>query len=325
MLQMQPTEPEPAVQPKLSFMTAGAAILLFAAIIGAQDFIESLPNRPPVPLTTAQVSLKPVQLSTSGLAPLEMVGAWSLTSTGARIAGVSGMAVDGEELVAITDVGGVVRMPKQLRRRMPAQLFDLPSGPGDGRVKSNRDAEAILRDPAGRGWWVAFEKRDTLWLYDKGFTRALGQVAVPDSKLGNNTGIEGLAALGATILAFPESGREALRFRDGRWDEVRRADSRRVSDAVAIDGGLILLVERRLTLFGLKNALALVDARGPVLRTLWRKRLPADWRDNVEAIAAERTEGGYRLWLATDDNFHPRLRTVLMVIDVPAAALPGRG
>ena len=24
-------------------------------------------------------------------------------------------------------------------------------------------------------------------------------------------------------------------------------------------------------------------------------------------IAAERTAGGYRLWLATDDNFHPRL------------------
>ena len=322
---LQPTEPEPAVQAKFSFGTALAAILLFAAVVRAHAIIEAMPNQPQVPRTAAQVSLQPVGLTSAGLAPLELVGAWQLTSAGARIAGVSGMAAHGDELVAITDIGTVIRMPKQLRGKMAAIVFSLPAGPGDGHVKSNRDAEAILRDPAGRGWWVAFERHDELWLYDGNFSRALGRAEIPDSNLGNNTGIEGLAAQAGAILAFPESGREALRFSGGRWDRVRLEGSRRVSDAVALDGGLMLLVERRLTLTGFHNALALMDARGPVLKTVWRRRLPVGWRDNIEAIAAERTAGGYRLWLATDDNFHPRLRTLLMVIDVPAAALPGRG
>jgi hypothetical protein len=79
------------------------------------------------------------------------------------------------------------------------------------------------------------------------------------------------------------------------------------------------------TAFGFKNALALVEQHGSSFRTLWRKPLPVAWRDNFEALAAEPIAGGgYRLWMMSDDNFHPRLRTMLLVVDVPAAALPKR-
>jgi hypothetical protein len=94
---------------------------------------------------------------------------------------------------------------------------------------------------------------------------------------------------------------------------------------VQVGKDTILLVERRLTTAGFRNALALVRAEGRDFRTLWRKRLPVSWRDNLEAAAAEPIAGGgYRLWMMSDDNFHPRLRTVLLVVDIPPEALRKR-
>jgi hypothetical protein len=313
------------VQPKFSFAALLGGLIIFAVVVYADDWLDTLPNLPPVPLTMGEVLVEPVLLPAGDLAPLKLVGAWQLTSLGARIAGVSGLAVDGQGLVAIGDTGVVVRLPKVIRPGMQAAVRELPAGPGDPRAKINRDSEAVLSDPDGRGWWVAFERNNQLWLYDHRFSRALGAIAIPDRRLGRNSGIEGLAASQGAILAFPESGRGPLRLSGGRWREGRRDRRAPVADAAAIGERHFMLVERRITLRGFSNALVLVEANGDLLRTLWRKRLPVSWRDNVEGIAAERTPAGYRLWLATDNNFHRRMRTLLIVIDVPAAALPGEG
>lgn len=300
-------------------------IALFAAVLAGNKLFESLPDRQAAPPAVALLELEPVEISAPKLAPLVLVGAWRLTSPEPRFGGVSGLAVDGDELVAITDAGVVLRFPKAVRRQLPLRVGDLPAGPGDERFKKNRDSEAIARDPRHRGWWVAFENRDQLWLFDPGFNRALQRVAVPRGLLSFNTGIEGLAIGEGGLLAFPESGGSALVWRQGQWLKASLQSRTPVSEAIWLEDGAILLVERRLTAAGFSNALALVRADGATFRTLWRKRLPVGSRDNVEALAAEPIAGGgYRLWMMSDDNFHPRQRTVLLIADVPAEALPNR-
>ena len=70
----QATEAEPRVQPKFSLVTAVAGLALFAAIVWADVFIDTLPDGPPTPPTLAQVSLDPIELDSSGLKPLSLAG-----------------------------------------------------------------------------------------------------------------------------------------------------------------------------------------------------------------------------------------------------------
>ncbi len=313
------------MQRKFSFAAPLGAIALFAAVLAGGVRFNALPDREAAPPAVAVLNLEPLEISASRMLPLALVGAWRVTSGEQRVGGISGLAVDGEKLVAITDAGVVLRFSKSLRPRMKVLVADLPSGPGDERFKLNRDSEAIFRDPEGRGWWIAFENREQLWLFDPDFSRVLERLSVPRAGMGENTGIEGLAGGAGGILAFPESGGSGLRWSDGRWVRARLKTSTPVSEAVQVGKDRILLVERRLTTAGFRNALALVRAEGRDFRTLWRKRLPVSWRDNLEAAAAEPIAGGgYRLWMMSDDNFHPRLRTVLLVVDIPPEALRKR-
>ena len=314
------------MQPKFRYAVGLTCAVLFAAVIVADTVIERLPDRQAKPPALATVRLEPLNLSAAGLAPLAVAGAWRLESPEQRFGGISALAVDGAELVAVTDGGAVLRFPKPAGGRMQVHVSDLPGGPGEARFKMNRDSEALLRDAGTGGWWVAFENRDELWLYDAGFRRTLARLTVPSRQLGENTGIEGLAAGPGEILAFPESGGSVRRWSGGRWSQLQTGRRRGVSDAAGIDDTHLLLLERDVTLGGFENALVLVERSGAAFRTLWRRRLPVAPRDNLEALAVEPAPGGggYRLWIMSDDNFHPRLRTVLLAVDVPAGALPKR-
>lgn len=311
------------MQPKFSFAALLGSIVLFAILVAADALLETLPDRRAEPLAVASLTFDPIEISAAELSPLALVGAWQLTSFEPRVGGVSGLAVDGEQLVAVTDAGAVLRFPKRVRPHMQVHVADLPAGPGDERFKINRDSEAIFRDPQGRGWWIAFENREELWLFDPSFRRAVKRIAVPRSGLSENTGIEGLAGSNGAIFAFPEGGGSIFALSAERWGQHRLHRRTRIADAAQIDDRSVLLVERRLTAAGFANVLALVRADGATFRTVWRKQLPVGWRDNVEAVAAEAIPGGgYRLWIMTDDNFHPRQRTILLIVDIPAAALP---
>jgi hypothetical protein len=175
---------------------------------------------------------------------------------------------------------------------------------------------------------VAYENRDELWLYSRGFGRALQRIPLGDQGWWSNRGIEGAATHGNSLILLHEAGDRLLRM-DGRERGAMRIAGARTnhSDAVAIGERQWLVVERQLTPFGFRNFLAVLEWKGGQYRLGRRFKLPVGPSDNVEAVAVERLAGGgRRLWLMTDDNFQPLLmRTVLVALDVPASGVHESG
>ncbi len=105
--------------------------------------------------------------------------------------------------------------------------------------------------------------------------------------------------------------RERVKFRSAR-------PGGRISDVAAISPGRFIAVERRLTPIGFGNSLVLLHQDGSGYRFGRRIALPLRPIDNVEAIAVQRLPNGTRrLWLMTDDNFQPPLRTLLIALEFP--------
>ncbi len=298
-----------------NYLTAASVAL---AVMAFDHWLKSVEVRSDGPARQASLRFNPVSLSQAGFAPLRLEGAWEVEVDDPRFGGISALTVDGSELLALTDSGTLVRFPKPGRGRT-AFIRDLPSGPGIPQFKVNRDSEALARDPAGRGWWIAFEFRHQLWLYDPGFRRSLARIDLGENRWPDNQGLEAIAPDADGLLLFPEPGDEWLRIGSSRLRSGSMANSYGdVADAVRLQDGRLLLVTRRFGLGGIvKNLVEVQPQRaGLALRPI--AALGLGPKDNVEAIAAEpRTGGGTQLWLMTDNDFRPRKTTLLVALDLP--------
>ncbi len=200
-------DPERGMQPKFRMRDLACGLLLLAAIGLFDRWLAWVPNRDELGWRTARIAFGPVHLN-EAFAPFRLAGAWKLTSDDPRFGGISALAVDRGALLALTDSGALVRFRPPHPR---AEIGELPDGPGSGRFKRNRDSEALLRDPAGRGWWVAFENWHELWLYDPAFARALQRIELGNRGWRSNRGVEAIAPEGGALLLFPERGDSLLR------------------------------------------------------------------------------------------------------------------
>lgn len=282
-------------------------------------WVSRSPDRIELGQRTARIRFEPVRFDPQGFAPLHFAGAWTLTSDDPRLGGVSALAVEGDELVAVSDSGVVIRFAKPKGGAVAASIRELPDGPADPRFKSHRDSESLLSEPLGRGWWVGFENLNQVWLYDREFTRGLGRIDFGRKRWPWNRGIEAMSSDGDALLLLPEAGNEVV--------EIRGATARtlaienpagRISDAARLPTGELLVVNRHLTALGFANALAALARTPSGYRYRWRIRLGVSPFDNVEALAPEQLpDGRIRLWLMTDDNFQRPLRTLLVAIDWP--------
>ena len=313
-----PIEAERSLQPPFRKTVFFSHLILLAAIGSFAWRLDSLPDRPGLPRRTVAIHFEPVRLDAARFAPLRLAGAWRMTGDDSRFGGVSALAIDQAGLIALTDAGAVIRFARPSADSAAAQIIDLPSGPGRPGFKRNRDAEALVRDAAGRGWWVAFENHHQLWLYSPGFSRALGHIDFGRRRWPRNQGIEGMLAAPGELTVLPEAGGEVIRLqRAGETRSLIRNPVGRISDAARLPGGHILLLARKPTVSGFHNALVPLlpgDQLGkPIVLGLGAL-------DNAEAIAVEPISGRTRLWLMTDDNFRWPMRTLLVALDLPGAA-----
>ena len=265
------------------------------------------------------ISMRPLFLARDA-GPLRLVGAWTLTSDDPRFGGISALAIDGETLLAITDAGAVVHFGRPGSQHAKTVIRDVPAGPGDPRFKSSRDAESLVRDPSGRGWWVGFENRHSLWLFDAQFRRPLARVELGRRRVPRNGGVEGLVAVDGSLFAFPESGERVLHLRGNQAIRSAAIDGvrGRISDAAALPDGRLAVIQRQAGATGFRNALGVLRRVSADFAYAEVARLPLGPFDNVEALAAEPLpSGGARLWMMTDNNYHAPLRTLLIAYDLP--------
>lgn len=289
---------ERPVQPLFRKSWLFSGLTLAAAIVAAHGLFHVPASRQPRAPATVDVDYRADPTVHGLVGKFRIAGSWTVHVDDPRFGGVSGLALDGASLVAVTDSGVIVRLPRP-GKGGAAELRDLPDGPGSPRFKRNRDSEAITADPAGRGWWVAFENRHSLWLYDSGFRRALRRVDLGGLGLRANRGIEGLAASGNRLTLFREWG-GLLPLGTG------------VSDAAPDPGGTIWLTTRSFGLNGVVNRLGRFSGG----RVVDAAVLPLGPLDNVEGIAAEPNgSGGTRLWLMTDNDFQANRLTRLIALE----------
>jgi len=310
---------ERGVQQLFSKTSLFSYLALAILLLAIHFWFRAMPSRSDGPERTATVQFIPVQLDPAGFAPLRLAGAWSVEVADPRFGGVSALAIDRDRLLAITDSGSAVWLPRP-GRTGKAIIRDLPGGPGNSSFKSNRDSEALARDPLGRGWWIAFERWNEAWLYDAGFRRPLAKFELGIDRWAQNRGIEGLVAQGGDLLLFPESGDEWLFVRKGIVTDHPLANSfGYVADALRLPNGRILLVTRQVTASGLvKRLVEAKNIEGGGLSLSEVAVLPLGATDNIEGITAEpRADGGTRLWLVTDNDFRPRKATLLVALDLP--------
>lgn len=315
----QSIDTERIVQP--SFMKLGAVasllpglcVLLFAALL------VRLPDRVELGPRLADVRFDRIRIRAADAGGIRTAGAWTVRVDDSRFGGISALALDRAHLLALTDSGVVVRLPKPGSGGSQALLGELPGGPRNPRFKLHRDTEALVQDPYDRGWWVAFETWHQLWLYDEKFERPLRKINLGSKRWRRNSGIEALVAVGGDLVGFPERGGEMIRI---GADESRALPvddgAGPFSEAVRLPGGTLLLLERRFSWRGFDNALVELDLKSgePIFRR--RIPLPLGRLDNAEALALEgRNDGGLRLWLMTDDNHQRPLRTLLVAFDLP--------
>lgn len=280
--------------------------------------IRALPDFPARPPAHAELSYRPVSLPTAD-PPLKLAGAWELSADDRRLTGLSALAIDGDSFLSVSDRGAVLRFDRPGARRPMAWLADLREGPGPWGEKASRDAESLAADPDGRGFWVGYEQRHSLLLYEPGFRRILARIALAGEGWSANRGAEALAADAAGLLVFGEDGRSAIRITASDISRPEFAAPADVAGAARAPDGSIWLLLRSRGLGGIRQSLAPLVEPSAARATGAPLPLPRGMFDNFEGVAIEgRSGGGWRFWLVSDDGHRFMARTLLVAIDYDA-------
>lgn len=309
---------ERALQVRFSFRRALTALflLVFLPLTLSGDQSVEKPDRTPRPEQSVAIRYTPLPWDRDRAGSVRVAGVWRVEADDVRLGGMSGLASADGHLLAVTDSGTIIGLPRP-GEEGAATFRDLPAGPGSPFWKKYRDAESLAPANAGQGWWVGFEFQHSLYLFDREFRRPLRRLLFAKDRWSANAGVEALANEGGDLLLIPETGREVLRLRGGTLSSFPLAGAQGApADAVSLADGRILVLLRQLRPWGLVNRIAQLrrDGRGYRLRSVGV--VPLGRLDNVEGIAAEpRPNGGTRLWLITDNDFSKRRRTLLIAVD----------
>jgi len=292
------------------------------------------PHIPAVPqIAFDPVALQPNQLNQRSVGQLIYLGGWSIRSNDPRFGGISAMHVADGHVRAMTDTGVSIEFALPgAARTGPVAISPLAQGPGKTSTRRNRDAEAMVI--ANGVMWIAFEQRHEIWRYPLDNRQGQARSAPPTmAEWETNRGAEAMVRLpGGRFLVFAEGDEvyddttplllfdgdpassatkvTALRYRAPR--------GHRITDAALLPDGRILLLNRRISWRGALSAkltigtLAKLQA-GTVLESEEIAVLaPPLTIDNMEALSVTRENGRDLVWIASDDNFSPLQRTLLM-------------
>lgn len=303
------------MQPLFRKSLAFNSLLLAVTVIGAYGAISRLPTISHKPQAITQLEARPVRLPTAQ-GPFRLAGAWELSSSDRRLGGISGLAFDGDRLVAVSDLGAAVSMTLPKGDTVSARLASLTDGPGPFGYKVSRDAEAVVADGHG-GWLVAFEQRHSVWRYTADFSSGRQVSEFGGRGWPPNYGVEALIQSGGEPVAFAQSGREILTKQGDGWRRQALRSDWEVADAAVAPDHTIWLLVRRASPRGFEDGLARLvrDADGYAVGRVYA--LPKGALDNLEGLAIDQGPVGPRFWLISDDGHYLMARTLLVALDLP--------
>jgi hypothetical protein len=309
-------EPEHGLQHSFMKSRVFNGLLMGVAVLAAYLPIRALPDHRPLPVRTIALKFQAVSLPETA-SPLRLAGAWVMTADDPRFGGLSALATDGNGFLAVSDLGAVIRFDRPSAAGSRVWLADLTDGPGPAGRKTSRDAESLARDPRGMGWWVGYEQRHSLWLYDKEFRHARTAIRIERPNWWRNRGIEGLTVTDGELLALAENGREAIAVgRDGQRSQRLYSAADVAEAARAPDGGNWVLLRQK-AIGGIAQSVALLKPTHDGYRVGPAFPVPKASLDNYEGMAIEsRPDGRWRFWLVSDDGHRLMARTLLVALDL---------
>ncbi|WP_158703085.1 esterase-like activity of phytase family protein [Allosphingosinicella vermicomposti] len=258
---------------------------------------------------------------------LLFLNGWAIRSNDRRFGGLSALHVENGIALALSDSGDLIRF--RLDDMTTATIHPLAAGPGASFTKHMRDSESLV---IGEGrLWIGFERYNEVWAYARDTLVPLSKAAPQAmAEWGRNAGAEAMARLpGGRFLILEEAevrdekGVAAALF-DGdpagpatkaRTLRYRPPAGYRPVDAAALADGRILILNRRFTLFGgftAKLVAARIAGNDVMIEEDLAYFAPPVTTDNYEALGVTHENGRQILWLASDDNFNPLQRTLIL-------------
>ncbi len=308
-------------------MRTGALAVLILALIPAA-FLHTPKPPPSAQQTVWRVDLMPAIRAAgrpADLGPLELVGAWQLTSKHRDFGNFSALVRDrAGMMIALGDRGGIMRFsPPDRPGRWFAHMGKLV--PGDKRRgPSDTDAESAALDPVSGRLLVGYE--DVPAMFDYPADRALPKrIPLPVLRgWPNNQGPEAMTRLadGRTIvvgevysrwldrrahpgLLFP--GKPRPDEQPARW-EIAMPDGFRPVELAQMPDGRVLVLGRTLSARGFSTTISMLDLADirPGIRVV--PRLIAQisgsaFDENYEGMTSVRDpDGSSAVWIISDNN-----------------------
>ena len=314
--------------------------LMFLLVAGctAAD-ADTRPGLRPVAVVATQVPLDAEDPARETVGRLRYMGGIELKSSDARFGGLSSLRSTAPgQLLSVTDGGHWISLElvEQGDRLigLKSAMIDIVRGPQREPLKGKAhvDAEALEYGPDGAS--VAFERDHRIWHYRSLDAPARAE-AFPDERwlaaLPANDGIEAMARIGDGWLYIAEA------LLEGRHEGVLLSPAglnrnyARVTvdvpapfnptDAQALGDDQVLILARRFSpLSGVGAALLLapVDLKAMTLgkSQLLAQLAPPLAVDNMEGLAVVRQGGRTFVYLASDDNFSPLQRTLILKFEL---------
>ena len=314
----------------------GRVLFLLAVLVLLATFIPAGPPPPAasgpdeVVLWAMAVPLDEHQPARRRVGDLLFLRGWVLSSDEPRFGGISAMQVENGRVTAVSDAGNVLEFALPTRAgASPMQVRPLPLAAGADR--RSRDTESLVI--RGRQAWIGFESVNAVKRFDRGSWR-LESAALPAAMRDwrRNKGAEAIVRLhDGRFLVFCEGrdnaepfspvllfdGDPALPGTRAMVLRYRRPAGFRVTDADLLPDGRLLILNRRAQLLDWAASLVLADLPARLSGATIAGREIALLRepltvDNMEALSVARENGRTIVRIASDDNFMPIQRTLLL-------------
>ncbi len=309
------------------------ALIALVGLWACAPPLAALPTAPvaagaAIAVQAVPVPLNPEAPDQTALGRFVYAGGLQLSSGDtSRFHGLSDLVVDADgRLTAISDEGDLIEGQLVFERDRLTGLTDVTLSPLsglDGKPLPNKemsDAEGLAHLDNGDRL-VSFERMSRIWLYPAtgGPPRA---VPAPEADFPVNGGLEALAAdpergPGAYVAGGEETGQTWLCRLDApcvAGPLVRKAPEFGLVALRRLPGDQTAYLLRAWDrLRGNRIVLSIQGPAGEVARMEMARPLTIDNFEGVHVVP--RPEGGYRVYILSDDNFSASQRTLLLAFD----------